>query len=89
MERLVKFIGDNGLNFNGKGSDLNGNCCVISGYADYIGVTKANVIEDAIKVTDPRAKNYSKELKRVFKFAYTYNYGNFWKTDAAKKLYKF
>ena len=92
MEKLVKFIKENKLSFTGVGSELNSDCCIISGYADYCGITESEEIEEAIKKAHHRAilsDDLKKELERVFEFAYGYNYGNYWKTDDAKLMYKF
>lgn len=88
--KLEKFIKANGLTFKGTGSDLNSDCCIISGYADFLGVSQVSEINEAIIKVDPKVgEDFMPELKRVFDFAYTYNYGNFWKSDEAAKQYKF
>lgn len=86
--KLIEFMVDNKLNFNGSGSGLNSSCTIISGYALHIG---ANVgeIKEAITETFPKANNYQKELERVFDFANRSNYQDFWKKDEAKEMYKF
>ena len=92
MDRLKKFIVDNGLTFTGTGSGLNGNCTIISGYTDFLGGFTAEDIIKAVQaatggseVSAPAAL----EIKRVYDFAFTYNYGNWWKLPEAKRLYKF
>lgn len=89
IEKLRKFITENELAFTGKGSASNSDCCLISGYADFIGVSDVKDIEKAIKLVFPKKKDYKDELRRVFDFAYTYNYGNYWKSEEAKLMYKF
>jgi hypothetical protein len=90
LTKLKKFIKDNSLSFTGTGSDLNGNCTIIAGYADFLGETDDINIIKAIKEDFPGISiTILNEISRVFDFAYTYNYGNFWKTEAAKKQYKF
>lgn len=92
MEKLVKFIKENGLKFNGTGSALNSDCVIIAGFADHCGITSSGVIESAVKSALSKSritKSVAKEIDRVFDFAYTYNYGNWWKNSEAKRLYKF
>lgn len=88
---LIKFIKDNGLIFDDTDSGLNGNCTIISGFADYLGVSSPRTIKTAINNVFPEleTRSYSIELTRVFDFAYRYNYGLWWKRGEAKKMYKF
>ena len=88
-KRLTKFIKDNKLSFIGADSAVNSSCTIISGFADYLGISDWRDVATAISKAEPEAVGYRTELKRVFEFAYHYNYGNFWKTDEAKKMYKF
>ena len=89
-ETLKKFILANSLDFSGYDSDLNGVCTIISGYADYIGVKTTTPIEKAIIAThEGLSEDFKPELKRVFDFAYRYNYGRWWNTSRASKEYKF
>lgn len=91
--KIKQFIDENGLNFVGQGSELNSDCTVISGYADYVGASEDDVI-DAIKESladvdvtlKPKVK---KDLSKVFKFARTYSYGKWWNTAEAKGQYTF
>lgn len=90
-EKLIKFIKENSLSFIGEGSGLNGQCVIISGYASYIGVQKPLIIINAIKEVfrEVPSKEVKDEIKRVFDFALTYNYGKWWLSDEAKAQYKF
>ena len=92
MSKIAKFVKENSLRFDGRGSGLNSDCCVISGFADYCGVHNVSDVETAIKEGLDK-KSLSPvvlgELRRVFQFASTYNYGNYWKTAEAKRMYKF
>lgn len=89
MKVIEKFIEDNGLTFVGVGSELNGECCILAGFADFHGIDSGKVLCNIVKKVKPSISGYEYELKRVFDFAYTYNYGNFWKSAAAKSMYKF
>lgn len=87
-DKLIKFIIDNKLNFNGSGSALNGMCTVISGYALHIEASVGD-IKEAIAETFPKATSYQKELERVYKVAEDRGYGTYWSTTEAKEMYKF
>lgn len=92
MEKLEKFIKENELKFNGTGSALNSSCTIIAGFADHCGVTDASDILEAIQEAtegEDISSAVSLEISRVFDFAYTYNYGNWWKSAEAKRTYKF
>ena len=88
-EILKTFIRDNELTFSDTGSGLNSECCIIAGFADYIGVENYTPIVNAITEECPDASDYQDELKRVVDYAWENNYGNFWNTPEAKKQYKF
>lgn len=89
-KELVNFIIENNLNFNGSGSNLNGMCVVLSGYALYRGYMNTEFLKEAINEVFPKASgNYEKELERVFLYADNNDYGNYWKTEEAKLMYKF
>jgi len=92
-ERIVKlaeFIENNGLYFSDTGSELNSECCTISGYALHLGTTDVTEIEEAIERTCPDTDgNYLEELERVFEFAQANDYGKWWKKIENKKLYTF
>ncbi len=92
MKKLVKFIKENKLKFNGEESALNSDCTIISGFADHCGITNSGDIKSAVISAlgeDGLSIEAAKEINRVFDFAYTYNYGNWWKNRDAKRLYKF
>jgi len=86
MSKIQKFIEENELDFSGLGSDLNGNCVSIAGYALYLGLTYDQLKE---AMTEDQLEYSSAELGRVFNFAEDHNYGEWWKTDDAKTQYKF
>jgi len=86
MNKIEQFIDDNGLDFTSYGSDLNSNCCILAGYACYLGLSFSELCEQAdIAITD----NEYDELRRVFEYAENNNYGDWWKHDEAKSMYKF
>ena len=92
IKKLAKFIKDNKLNFEGVGSDLNSNIIILSGYADYIGVNNYKILISAITTAYPGkviSDDLLDETKRVFEFAYKFNYGNWWKKKEAELMYKF
>ena len=89
-EQLVNFIKNNELNFNTTGSGLNSTCVIISGYGLHLGVGNTGIIKEAINELFPKSVgNYEKELERVFNYANTSGYGNWWSKPEAKKMYKF
>jgi len=93
MKRIKQFIIDNELDFTGTDSDLNSNCCILAGFALYA----TDDINDF-----PRLAKYlnkwtdidlsyeaKKELERVYDYAYSNNYAEFWKTNEANEEYIF
>jgi hypothetical protein len=86
-KKLIEFIKNNSLNFNTSGSGLNSACVIISGYALYIDALEVEIGE-AIEELFPKA-DYKEELDRVFDFALRNNYGAWWITEEAEKMYKF
>lgn len=88
-ELLIKFIIENGLTFNTTGSSLNSDCCIISGYALYIGVENMNELQEAIDESVAEPGMYYDELERVFEYANQNDYGAYWLTADAKLQYKF
>jgi hypothetical protein len=94
IEKLQKFIIDNNLSFNSDDSTLNSECCIISGFALHIGLREFYLLEDAIdSLADENEDfvpyDYETELRTVFYFAKTHNYGTWWSTPYAKEQYKF
>jgi hypothetical protein len=92
QQKLVKFMNDNEINFEVLvGSELNGPCTVISGYADYIDATKHDVKAAIKEKTGVKRLNTALigELNKVYAFASTYNYGRWWHSEEASRIYKF
>jgi hypothetical protein len=84
VEKLKKFITDNNLEFNsGSGGDVN--ILALCGYGCYINTSAA----DCINSVESEDINLNLEISRVFEYAATHNYHKWWKTDNAKKLWKY
>ena len=49
MNKIQKFIKDNGLDFSGSGSDLNGACVILAGYALYENGDKNDFVRIAFE----------------------------------------
>ncbi len=86
LEKLKKFIIDNNLKFEDSGSGLNSDCTILAGYACYLGFSKEDT--DTLSTLMPTL-HAEKEFKKVFKYAFDNDYGKFWETEVAKKMYKF
>jgi len=85
-EKLKKFIEDNELLFiDGR---RNNDCVIVSGFALSIGVRDTIEIERVINEIGT-GYDYEEELARVFDYAEANNYGKWWESEDAKKLYKF
>lgn len=82
MNKIQKFIKSNKLDFTGSGSDLNGACVVLAGYALYLYDDDDDF--DRLKEDIEANKVYSLsheaevELERVFDYAYQNNYFMWW-----------
>lgn len=87
--KLIKFIKNNNLDFNGSGSGLNSDCTIISGYALHLGIDSPDIVIKAIKTINTEASKFKPELERVFVYARNNNYGDYWDSDEAKSMYKF
>jgi len=85
VNKIKKFIEDNELDFTGFGSELNSVCCIISGYACYLGLSFSE-LEEQMKDVDISDTD---ELIRVFEYTENNNYGNWWSTLEAKEQYRF
>jgi len=88
MVEIEKFIKENELDFTSTDSSLNGNCVVICGYALHLNINHFPFLLAAFTTTKLSAAA-EKELERVFEYAYTSNYGEYWKTADAKARYTF
>lgn len=91
MNKLVKFVVENKLNFEGEeNSALNSDCCVISGFALHCGISDVDEVKRAIwEAKGNKKRNFVDELERVFQYAEGNNYARPWKRGEFDKLYKF
>jgi len=85
LDKIKKFISDNRLDFTGSGSELNSDCCIISGYACYLEMN-FDELKDAIGISNIGDVD---ELERVFDYANENNYGDWWKDSSAHDEYIF
>ena len=83
--KIKKFVKDNNLDFTGTGSELNGNCVILAGWADHMGISNADSILDVIDISDEGVE----EFQKVFEYALRNNYGTAWSTKAYEKMYKY
>jgi hypothetical protein len=91
MNKLVKFIKENKLSFEGMtGSALNSDCCVLSGFALHCGINDVDEVKRAIwDAKSNKKRNFVDELERVFQYAESNSYERPWKRGEFDKLYKF
>lgn len=87
VNKIAKFIVDNKLDFTGTGSDLNGNCVILAGYACYLELNYAE-LNDLLPSGLLTTTAYL-EVERVLEYAEKNNYGDYWETAKAKEIYKF
>jgi len=85
--KIKDFITNNRLDFSGSGSDLNGNCVILCGYLLHIEKDIKDLLVTEVFINFP--SEVDDELYRVFEFAEANNYGAWWKSPEAKKMYKF
>ena len=87
MTKIEQFIVDNDLDFESTDSGLNANCVVLAGYALHLNM------DDFEGELLPEVEDFSNdaliELDRVHDYARANNYGAWWDTKLAKKMYKF
>lgn len=93
MNKIQQFIVDNKIDLSGTGSELNGNCVILAGFALHLNGDSDNfpqvvkdIEENDKSILSPEAFN---ELERVFNYAYSNNYFKFWDTPEAKDQYVF
>jgi hypothetical protein len=90
INKIEKFINDNKLDFSGSGSDLNGNCVILAGYACYLELNETDFFELFYTTLTPSYNvEVENELKRLLKYAYNKNYDQYWYTSEAKGTYIF
>ena len=85
---VKEFIKNNGLDFSGSGSDLNGNCVILAGFICHVS---DGIYDDAVSLIEEikLSTEANIELTRVFEFAFVNDYELFWETPEAKEKYKF
>ena len=84
-EKLKEFIKNNDLTFSE--GERNTNITILCGYALAIGESTM-----ACKKSIPKEQStaeVNKEIERVYHYADTHNYANFWSTEGARKQYIF
>lgn len=88
---LNEFITNNDLDFSGEGSDLNGNCVILAGYLCYLLDERELSSDDGdIAIGELKlSADATRELDRVFAYAYISSYERWWKSADAKAKYKF
>jgi hypothetical protein len=93
MNKIQQFIVDNNIDLSGTGSELNGNCVILAGFALHLN-GDSNDFYHVVRDIDEGNKftlslTASRELERVFDYAYSNNYYKFWDTPEAKEQYVF
>lgn len=100
MNKIEQFIENNSEHIDIKylqeatkvDSSVNGMCVILAGYhlhltgGDYDFSTLKDQLSEASIVFD---SNIDKELKRVYDYAHCEAYEEYWKTEEAKRTYKF
>ena len=88
VDKLVKFLKENDIEFTE--GRRNSDSVIISGFCLHIELEDLDEIKKAIENNCEDAHwNFIEEFLRVYYFARSSNYGAFWETEEAKKLYKF
>lgn len=90
-EKFLDFIRENNINIKSEGSALNSACCILAGFALHIGIDDSEVYEilnnsDRLEIS---TSEFDEEFGRVYEYAAGANYGAFWNTPEARKMYKF
>lgn len=86
MNEIQKFIKDNKLSF--KQGSRNTTCTVLTGYAQYLGLSENKLKAEVVDEIDAD-KFIGEEISRVWKYAESKGYKNYWETLDAKKQWKF
>jgi len=90
LTQLQKFVEDNGLDFKDSGSGLNSVCIILAGYADHIGAFLTEVKDVFSDISKyPNQVELHKEIENTYKTASRLNYGKWWTSEDAKKMYTF
>jgi len=84
---LARFIDDNELKFDTTDSGLNSECIILGGFCDYMEIKHEDAIELFVGYVN-RAE-IEKEFTKAHKYAYENDYGAWWESGNARKMYKF
>lgn len=87
MTKIEKFIVDNDLDFESTDSGLNANCVVLAGYALHLGIDDFET--ELLPEVEGLNNDALLELERVFNYARVNNYGAWWESPMAKRMYTF
>ena len=93
MNKIQQFIVDNNLDITDiEYGDSGGNslACILSGYALYLGMEERDLLDAITEIFEEDDNTWdSGELERVFSYAKSKNYGDWWKKPEAHNMYKF
>ena len=84
---LRKFMQDNNLKF--LPGQRNSDAVILCGFALYKNISFKDIVEATNNYCSMLDIVFNNELERVYNFAKSKNYGDWWNKDEAKKLYKF
>lgn len=90
--KLIKFIEENAIDLCDTGSSLNGQCCILSGFALHLGYTEADILIQALVnngIDEAQDLEVQNEICKVFGYAKKNNYGAYWNTNEAHVNYNF
>jgi hypothetical protein len=85
-KKLTKFIHQNNLTF--KEGRRNNDSVIISGYASHLKIENREFMLEYLN-TKFKDFDFNGEFKTTFDYARNNDYGFFWTTDEAKKMYIF
>jgi hypothetical protein len=93
MNKIQQFIVDNNIDLSDTGSELNGNCVILAGFALHLNEDTYDFPQVVRDIEEGDIYTLSseayEELARVFNYAYSNNYFKFWDTPEAKEQYVF
>lgn len=87
-KEILEFVKSNNIVLTETQSSLNSQCCILAGFSLYNDIENS---DDVIEILKEEYKELNSEFitefERVFEYAKAHNYGDFWTSDAAKKMY--
>ena len=91
LTKTKKFIEENGLDFTGSRSELNGNCVILAGFICYVLELNDMIRTDgeALIKRLPISITAQSYLEDIFTYVWYKEYEEFWKTAEAKEKYIF